>query len=120
METLKFYIYKVNNEKEQINFALDLELEIDIQINKAVIKSERGERDQTLVTNFVIDDNSFDWAIDKINEENLGTWPVVVFSKFREKSYLNSVICFHEAEEFNPEEFLNLLVDNFIVEFTRQ
>lgn len=119
METIEFNIYGINKEKEQTNFAQTVKIEIELKIVNHTIRIKGANKEKIVIKDCKIDDNSFDQALEEMEYLDLGDNAVLVYCKYRGKNYLLGSFVFEEEEDFNQNQFLKLLVNDFLEEIER-
>ncbi len=119
-EILKFNLYSVNKEKEEIKFSGSIKLNIEVDTHNYVVRVKGCEDSKIFVSDINIDDDSFDAACNAMDALKIEDNAILIFCKFMGESYLLSYIILGEGEEeFDSERFLNLLVDDFLKEIER-
>lgn len=117
-ENIRFNLYSVNKEKESIKFSGSIKLSIDIDTSYVVKVKGMGES-KIFVSDINIDDESFDDACKAMQGLKITDKAVLIFCKFMGESFLLSYFILRENEEFDSQRFLNLLVDDFLLELKR-
>lgn len=109
-EPVKFILYGINPEAEEIYKLGTIELEMEVELENALITVKGCEKGKVFVKkiNLGVD---YEDAIEKAEDLCYGESEILVFCNFREEHFL--VSCVSLLEEDDYEDFLSLIIDGF-------